>query len=175
MRPALLQDLDAPVLRVRADCLVRPLFYALSHGRLPSSCWGPPPGAPRGADGACGQAAVQGVKRNADASEFSEGRPVPVGKVFAPLALERPWASLRSQSETGQCVLQTKRHGNGFKLCPLRLLLRCSKVANCDLRARDPIFYLPSVATIESTMAESSSLATAKLFLPASFSDAPTR
>lgn len=57
-----------------------------------------PPGAPCGADGACGQAAVQGAKRNADASEFSEGRLAPVGKVFAPLALERPWASLRSQS-----------------------------------------------------------------------------
>lgn len=34
MRPALLKDLDAPVLRVRADCLVRPPFDALSHGRL---------------------------------------------------------------------------------------------------------------------------------------------
>lgn len=48
-------------------------------------------------------------------------------------------------------------------------------VTFCDLRARDLIFYLSSAATIEPTTAESSSLATAKLFLPASFSDAPTR
>lgn len=60
-----------------------------------------PPGAPCGADGACGKAAALGRKRSADGSEFSEGRPVPGVKVFAALALERPWSSLRSQGETG--------------------------------------------------------------------------
>ena len=34
VRPVLLQDLDAPVLQVCADCLMRPLVNALSHGRL---------------------------------------------------------------------------------------------------------------------------------------------
>lgn len=37
------------------------------------------------------------------------------------------------------------------------------------------VSYSPSTVTIDSVMLESSSLATAKLFLPASFSDAPTR
>ena len=71
-------------------------------------------------------------------------------------------------SGSGQGGLQMKRQGNGYKLYPLRLLLCCSKVATS-------FFYLPSAATIEPMTAESSSLATAKLFLPASFNDAPTR
>lgn len=54
VRPALLQDLDAPVLQVRADCLVRPLVDALSHGCLPSRVGARPLGGPCGADGACG-------------------------------------------------------------------------------------------------------------------------
>lgn len=48
-----------------------------------------------------GEAAAQGRKRNADAPEFSEGRPVPIGKAFAALARGRPRASLRSQGGTG--------------------------------------------------------------------------
>lgn len=101
VRPALLQDLDAPVPQVRADCLVRPLVDALSHGCLPPRVGARPLGAPCGADGTRGEAVAQVRKRNADAPEFSEGHPVPIGKVFAALALERPWSSLRSRGETG--------------------------------------------------------------------------
>ena len=112
VRPALLQDLDAPVPQVRADCLVRPLVDALSHGCLPPRVGARPLGAPRGADGACGEASAQGGKRNADAPEFSEWRPVLFGKVFAALARKRPWASLRSQGETGWGVLAEAARGN---------------------------------------------------------------
>ena len=45
-------------------------------------------------------------------------------------------------SVSGQGGLQMKRQGNGYELYPLRLLLCCSKVAICDLRARDLIFLL---------------------------------
>ena len=40
VRSVLLQDLNAPVLQVRADCLMRPLVNALSHGRLASRVGG---------------------------------------------------------------------------------------------------------------------------------------
>lgn len=73
VRPALLQDLDAPVLQVRVYRLVRLLVDALSHGCLPPRVGARSLGAPCGADGTYGKATVQGVKRNADASEFSEG------------------------------------------------------------------------------------------------------
>lgn len=49
--------------------LVDALFHGCLHPRV-----GPRPlGAPCGTDGACGKAAVQGGKRNADAPEFPEG------------------------------------------------------------------------------------------------------
>lgn len=62
VRSALLQDLDAPVSQVRADCLVRPLVDALFYGCLPPRVGARPLGAPCGADGACGKAAAQGEK-----------------------------------------------------------------------------------------------------------------
>ena len=37
---------------------------------------------------------------------------MPLGKVFAALARERPWASLRSQGETGWDVLAEAARGN---------------------------------------------------------------
>ena len=65
----------------------------------------------------------KGQKRNADAPEFSEGRPAAIGKVFAALALERPWASLRSQGETGCDVLAEAVRGIAA-MGLLRVLLR---------------------------------------------------
>ena len=56
--PALLQDLDAPVPQVRADCLVQPLVDALFHGCLRPRVGPHSLGAPCGMDGACGKAAV---------------------------------------------------------------------------------------------------------------------
>ena len=55
-------------------------------------------------------------------------------------------------------------------------LIRRFEVANRDLKdVTRLISYSPSAAIIDSMMLESSSLVMAKLFLPASFSDAPTR
>ena len=74
-----------------------------------------------------------------DTLEFSEGRSVPLGKVFAALARKRSWVSLYFQGETGWGVLAEVARGiaamkfccEALRICAVGVWRKCGMLAGC--------------------------------------------